>query len=111
MSCVNVVDREQRVATGEVVDDGELIESECQHKVCWSEDRQNSCMVRSGEVLREYSEEDGKLWWAVYPVVGENGKDERHCVTVWDVEYGLARGQELWREYLETLAVGRYSQE
>jgi len=60
-------------------------------------------MIRSGEVLREYSEEDGRLWWAVY----RNG---RHAVTAWDVDYGLARGQDLWREYLETLEDGRYEE-
>jgi hypothetical protein len=66
-------------------------------------------MVRSGEVLREYSEEDGKLWWAVYPSVGQ--KREVHRVTAWDIDYGLARGQDMWKEYLEVLEEGRNEEE
>jgi hypothetical protein len=83
----------------------ELVESECLHNVCRAEDRQQSCMIRSGEVLREYWEEDGKLCWAVYPCASGG---ESHRVTGFDIEYGFARGQELWKEYLETLEAGRY---
>lgn len=75
---------------------------DCYHVVCHAEGRQQSCMFLSGEVLWEYCEEEGKIWWAV------DGKGN-HRVTSWDIDYGIRRGQELWKEYLETLEAGRYA--
>jgi len=53
-------------------------------------------MIRSGEVLEEYSEEDGALWWVVYPLASGG---ECHRVVSWDHDYGFARGEELWEKY------------
>jgi hypothetical protein len=74
----------------------ELVESKCSHKVCEVEDRQHTCMIRSGEVLREYSDHGGGLMWAVYP---RSARRESHCVIAWDVNYGHAVGELLWMEY------------
>jgi hypothetical protein len=64
--------------------------SKCSHKVCEVEDRQHTCMIRSGEVLREYSDHSGNVWWAVERAI--LGK-QRHSVTAWDVSYGKTQGR------------------
>ena len=63
---------------------------DCGHLVCRLSGRQESCMVRSGEVVREYDMVDGQVSWAVLK------KDGRHVVVACDVKYVESVESERW---------------
>lgn len=89
---------------GPKADDGELVESCCEHYVCRVWSREDTCMMRSGEVLREYSEADHRLWWAVLPA--QDG-GESHKVVACEGQYAEEAGARLWDEFLDWKAVSR----
>lgn len=51
-------------------------ETECSHVVCLMSIDSTWCLIRSGEVRREYMSHDRRLFWAVYV----EGTEERHSV-------------------------------
>jgi len=79
----------------------------CWHEVCFLDNRQWTCLIRSGEVLREYSTEEGRLAWAVYACNegGELVSGGRHVVISSESEYMETKKDELFERHVEERAI------
>jgi len=73
------------------------------HEVCLVDNGRRSCVIRSGEVLREYSTEEGHMVWAVYASneEGELVPGGTHVVVSWDTEYTATKKEELFERHVK----------
>lgn len=88
-------DDEKMTAHG--VDEGKEEEMWCGHHVCTVWSRRATCMVCSGEVLREYSEAQGRLWWVVLPA--QDG-GELHKVVSCEDQHARESADLVWGQVL-----------
>ncbi len=95
---------------------GEAVAVQCCHEVCFVDNSRWNCLIRSGEVLGEYSTEEGHLAWAVYACneEGELVSGGRHVAISSDDEFAERKKEELFERYVkeqEAEANGTVSQQ